>query len=77
MKFQHFWPQKAVRILISIEKNMDINLMILNLIYHQNLNFLATHVDAKNLKCWYFFCIFGRKQPMRRELANSISENYN
>ena len=34
--------------------------------------FSCNPCGRKKLKCWYFFCIFGRKQPMRRELANSI-----
>ena len=45
--------------------------MIIHLIFCQNCNFLATHVDGKKLK-WSFFTIFGREQPMRRELENSI-----
>ena len=44
--------------------------MIIYLIFYQNWNFLATHVDARSQK-WWFFTFFGRKQPMRRELANS------
>ena len=51
-------------------KDMDINLVIIYLIFYQNWNFLATHVDARSQK-WWFFTFFGRKQPMRRELANS------
>ena len=50
--------------------NRHINLMIIYLIFYQNCNFLATHVDARG---WNsdFFTIFGRKQPMCREPANS------
>ena len=51
-------------------KDRDINLVIIYLIFDQNWNFLATHVDARSQK-WWFFTFFGRKQPMRRELANS------
>ena len=52
-------------------KNRDINLMTIYLIFHQHLNFLATHVDARSWNA-DFSAIFGRKQPMRRDLANLI-----
>ena len=52
-------------------KNRDINLMTISLIFHQHLNFLATDVDARSWNA-DFSTIFGRKQPMRRDLANSI-----
>ena len=52
-------------------KNRDINLMTIYLIFHQHLNFLATHVDARSWNA-DFSTIFGRKQPMRGDLANSI-----
>ena len=29
-------------------KSLDINLMMIDLTFHQNCNFLATHVDAKS-----------------------------
>ena len=51
-------------------KDRDINLVIIYLIFDQKWNFLATHVDARSQK-WWFFTFFGTKQPMRRELANS------
>ena len=52
-------------------KNRDINLMIIYLIFYlKKCNFLSTHVDARSRNS-DFFTIFGRKQPMRRELANS------
>ena len=46
-------------------KDRDINLVIIYLIFDQNWNFLATHVDARSQK-WWVFTFFGRKQPMRR-----------
>ena len=45
--------------------------MTIYLIFHQHLNFIATHVDARSWNA-DFSTIFGRKQPMRGELANSI-----
>ena len=50
MKFEIslFWPQKAIRILISIEKKGDIILMIIYLIFYQNCSFLSTHVDTRS-----------------------------
>ena len=50
-------------------KNRDINLMIIYLIFYQNCNFLAAHVNARS-RNGDFVTIFGRKQPMRCELAN-------
>ena len=52
-------------------KNRNINLMIISLIFYQNCNCLATHVDARSWN-WWFFAIFGRQQPMRREMTNSL-----
>ena len=52
-------------------KSRDINLMTIYLIFHQHLNFIATHVDARSWNA-DFSTIFGRKQPMRGDLANSI-----
>ena len=49
MKFHHFWPQKSYQnINFDQIKNRDINLMIIYLIFYQNCNFLATHVDARS-----------------------------
>ena len=45
--------------------------MIIHLIFCQNCNFSCDPCRRKKLK-WSFFTIFGREQPMRRELENSI-----
>ena len=52
-------------------KSMDINLIMIHLTFHQNCNFLATHVDAITLKC-RFFAIFGRKHLCAACSQNSI-----
>ena len=44
-----FGPEKGIKILISIKRKIrDINLMMIYLIFYQNCNFLATHVDARS-----------------------------
>ena len=51
MKFQPFWAQNAIKLYkFWSSKNKDINLMIINFIFYQNFNFLATHVRAQEVK---------------------------
>ena len=69
MKFHHICTQKGIRILIWMKKikNIDINLMIIYLIFYQNCNFLATHVDARSWNCdflLYRFSQLGQKKML-------------
>ena len=49
MKLHHFCAPKSYQnINFDRTKNRDINLMIIYLIFYQNCNFLATHVDARS-----------------------------
>ena len=50
-------------------KYMDINFIIIYLTFHQNFNFLATHVDAKRINA---DSLLSSVEKMRRELPNSI-----
>ena len=73
MKFHHlsFLASRSYQnINFGQIKTRDINLMITYLIFYQNCNFSCDPWRGNKLK--WFFTIFGRKQPMRRELANSL-----